>query len=88
MKSFWKALALFAYRRWRRHEGAYTKAPTGIPGHRDPDYPCNGYNPSARFRLDWRCDGDGHYLCEGCAHWRGRDADDDTDADAAKGAGR
>ncbi len=68
MKRFWKWVALFAYRRWvsvRRP----SDLPTGIPGHRDPDAPCSAYAPRRRMLGDWRdCQGDGHYLCVGCAH--------------------
>jgi hypothetical protein len=65
MRSLWRAIALFAYRRWARAESL---KPTGIPGNRDPESPCDGYAPRRREIGNWACSGDGHYLCHGCAH--------------------
>lgn len=47
----------------------------GVAGVRDPDYPCDAFDPVAD--IDWlgvritapgngQCDADGHYLCRGC----------------------
>ena len=67
MKSFWKFVALFAYRRWA--SGCPTK-PTGVPGNRDPDNPCTAYDPRPPKWNDWgRCESDGNYLCAECAHY-------------------
>lgn len=71
MRAAWRWLALFAYRRWARPE---SRKPVGIPGNRDPDQPCESYAPRPRGIGDWRdCQGDGHYLCAGCAHFRPED---------------
>jgi hypothetical protein len=41
----------------------------GAPGLRDPDFPCEGYEPGeSRAAAD--CETDGHYLCAGCANRR------------------
>lgn len=66
MRSFWKAIALFAYRRWRRPQD---EMPTEVPGNRDPSFPCCHYDP-APTRDGFDCKGDGHYLCPKCAHFR------------------
>ncbi len=66
MKRIWRALALFAYRRWARAE---KRMPTGVPGNRDPEHPCEAYDPRPWLQDDWNtCMTDGHYLCRGCAH--------------------
>lgn len=41
-----------------------TRAGTGTPGQRDPDFPCAEFKPGEPSY--GRCDGDGHYLCEEC----------------------
>lgn len=65
MRWFWKKLALFAYRRWRRPQD---KMPDGVPGNRSPDAECTAYDPGPRGGFD--CQSDGHYLCRGCSHYR------------------
>ena len=51
----------------------------GAPGVRDPDSPCESYDPSERkLGVFADCETDGHYLCEGCCHRR-EVADDDDD---------
>lgn len=65
-RRFWRAVALFAYRRWAVPEA---RKPVGIPGNRDPDNPCGEYSPRPREAADYACEGDGHYLCHGCAHY-------------------
>lgn len=74
MERFWKWLALFAWRRWVKRLPVQKIWPVGVPGHRDPDNPCEFYEPR-RQRLDeWGdCDGDGHYLCDDCC--RHKDAE-------------
>jgi hypothetical protein len=72
MRAFWRAVALFAYRRWARPEG---RRPVGIPGNRDPESQCDGYAPRMRDMGDWSCAGDGHYLCPSCAHFVRDDGD-------------
>jgi hypothetical protein len=37
---------------------------TGIPGQRDPEFPCADFNPGEASY--GRCDGDGHFLCDKC----------------------
>lgn len=39
---------------------------TGIPGQRDPEFPCADFNTACPSGYG-RCDGDGHYLCDECA---------------------
>lgn len=44
-------------------------AAVGIDGQRDPDHPCDMFRngkPSERNT----CEGDGHYLCNECGHFR------------------
>jgi hypothetical protein len=65
-KDFWKALCLFAYRRWAEPT---SKKPTGIPGNRDPDNVCSAFAPRKRELSDFPCNSDGHYLCRECAHF-------------------
>ena len=75
MRPFWKWLTLFAYARWS--EGLPVK-PVGVPGNRDPDYPCQAYNPRSPKWNDWgKCEGDGHYLCHKCAHFIGAESESD-----------
>lgn len=83
-RAAWGAVALFAYRRWAVPEG---RAPTGVPGNRDPDHPCPMYAPRRRELGDADCNGDGHYLCRGegvrfaCAHYVPEEADAGGDHD-------
>lgn len=56
-------VAVFA---WRRIPGE-KHLPLGVPYNRDPEFPCDGYEPRKPELGDWRdCRGDGHYLCEQC----------------------
>jgi hypothetical protein len=66
-RDFWKAVCLFAYRRWAKPGH---KKPVGIPGNRDPDCPCTGFEPTPRHKGPaWDdCQTDGHYLCDECCH--------------------
>jgi hypothetical protein len=64
-RDFWRAVALFAYRRWA---SAGHPKPVGIPGNRDPEHPCTGFEPRRKHPSDWGCQSDGHYPCEGCCH--------------------
>lgn len=65
-RDFWKAVALFAYRRWAVPG---EKKPVGVPGNRDPDAPCSAYEPIRRSKTTWAdCQTDGHYLCDECCH--------------------
>lgn len=43
----------------------------GDPGVRDPDAPCEHYEPGSPKGTPHDCDGDGHYLCERCVAWNG-----------------
>lgn len=83
MEKVWRELARRAVQLavwcWRRSK-AKTGIPCGIPGHRDPDAPCPGYEPRPREMGDWGdCRGDGHYLCEECCHRYVFDPDDDEE---------
>lgn len=42
--------------------------PVGVPGERDPDYPCAEFLPG---KPDGDCASDGHYLCQECEHLDG-----------------
>ena len=65
MKWFWLWVMKFAYRR----VATWTKEPPGIPFRRDPEYPCDGYEPRQSKLNDWgNCQTDGHYLCFKCCH--------------------
>lgn len=47
------------------------KPELGTPGVRDPDAPCEGFDPNKSTRnllLRGTCDTDGHYLCHECIH--------------------
>jgi hypothetical protein len=39
----------------------------GQPGVRDPDYPCDHFEPGDP-QPNNTCDGDGHYMCHECCH--------------------
>ncbi len=78
LRSFWRRLALFAWRRWARAE---THKPVGVPGNRDPESPCEAYSPRARKAGDWgACETDGHYLCQKCCHRKPDEAYAEEDA--------
>jgi hypothetical protein len=65
-EDFWKAILLFAYRRIAKPG---RKKPVGIPGNRDPDFPCEAFEPIPRDKYAWAdCETDGHYLCAECCH--------------------
>ena len=67
-ESFWRWLALFAYRHWARYQPVGRK-PVGVPGNRDPDLPCPHYAPRPTLPGEWcDCLTDGHYLCGRCCH--------------------
>jgi len=63
---FWRWLCLFSFRRWKT---AFRGHPIGVPGERDPRFPCTSYMPRERHDHnaphchfpDW------HYLCGTCA---------------------
>lgn len=47
---------------------AFRDLPDGVPGIRDIEAICPAYSPRKRLPGDWSdCEGDGHYLCKGCA---------------------
>ena len=73
---FWKAVALFAYRRWAIPG---EKKPVGIPGNRDPENPCSAYEPIPRHKEPaWDdCQTDGHYLCAECCHRAPKEEDEE-----------
>ena len=67
---FWLWLCRFAYKMLdaevKNSEG---KLPDGVPGIRDVDHKCPAYAPRKRdyMKDHFKCGGDGHYLCIGCA---------------------
>ena len=69
LAALWKAVSMFAYRRWVSLEGTGPKA-IGLPGVRDPLDPCEHYAPHpVRFgEYFTNCETDGHYLCRECCH--------------------
>lgn len=68
-QSFWRRLALFAYRRWATSQEPGGRKPVGVPGNRDPDNPCEHYAPRRLMPGEWNdCMSDGHYLCRECCH--------------------
>lgn len=73
-QEFWKAVALFAYRRWAIPG---QPKPVGIPNNRDPQHPCEAYEPRRPHLNDWAdCQTDGHYLCDKCCHKAPPDEDE------------
>lgn len=66
MKTLWMRIARFF---WRLAANPIEKAPVGLPYMRDPDNRCHVYEPKKKHERDFGdCQGDGHYLCDGCAH--------------------
>jgi hypothetical protein len=66
IRAFWKFVCLFAWRRWVRPGD---RKPAGVPGNRDPENPCDFYEPRKKRLNDWDdCLTDGHYLCRECVH--------------------
>lgn len=43
--------------------------PVGIPGERDPEFPCTEFTPGP-VDTGSNCVGDGHDLCNECMHFR------------------
>lgn len=67
MHKLWLKLVLFA---WRKASGPQGKG-IGLPLQRDPDAPCEYYAPRKVQHGDFQdCDGDGHYLCARCCHFK------------------
>lgn len=72
-QQFWlyvcRAVYRFCYRRVLPVGG---REPVGIPGRRDPDSRCHAYAPVAPIRNNvwFECEGDGHYLCHECCHYK------------------
>ena len=61
---WWRAISLYAFAKWRT---AYKGHPVGIPGERDPLFPCSAYLPRPRQENDSSlCETDQHYLCHLC----------------------
>ena len=68
-EAFWRKLFRFAFNRWKATFPPDKKAPVGAPYVRDPDYPCDCYEPGICKAGAWICQGDGHYLCSDCRHF-------------------
>lgn len=67
-------LALFFWRQYMKR--VPVPHPDGIPYERDPQAPCEFYEPfkrKGRWYFD-DCDTDGHYLCDKCIHKKNRSA--------------
>jgi len=64
-KRFWRRLTLFAY---KHYTGSDKVAPLGTRFIRDPDAPCEEYDPRKHLGTWADCDTDGHYLCKNCCH--------------------
>ena len=61
---WWKAICLHAFAKWRT---AYKGHPVGLPGERDPLFPCSAYQPRpSRTGEVGECETDQHYLCHHC----------------------
>lgn len=73
---FFTAVAKWSLARLKR----YGKLPTGLPGHRDPENKCPGYQPR-EIQDSWAwyrdCETDGHYLCVKCIHRRISETEDE-----------
>jgi len=50
-------------------EQASDSGPVGINGQRDPDFPCDMFR-NGKPSENNTCEGDGHYLCNECGHYR------------------
>lgn len=63
---FWRALCLYSYRHWRT---SYRGRPVGVPGERDPFFPCSAYAPRPSYPGDQPIClyPDNHYLCDQCS---------------------
>lgn len=71
----WRGVFRFAFRRMRL---ITPKMPLGVPHNRDPEHPCDAYEPRPRELGDWgSCQTDGHYLCNECAHRAEPERDDE-----------
>lgn len=70
MKTIWMHIARFF---WRLAAEPVYKAPTGLPHMRDPDSRCHVFEPRKQHAGDFAdCEGDGHYLCKQCCHFKNR----------------
>lgn len=77
MVDFWAWLARLA---WRRAVARLPEAekPVGLPHNRDPQNPCDFYEPRPRTPFAWKdCESDGHYLCQQCCRLKAPEHDED-----------
>lgn len=82
MKTFWLWLIRYSYKKLKVSSLTLDgKIPDGIPGMRSKDSECTGYSPRMRRAGDWECDGDGHYLCKGCAMYMPQVETEEPDLD-------
>lgn len=64
-----KWLTTFFWRKWLATIKATDTKPVGIPYQRDPEHPCNHYEPAKTGQWSFAdCETDGHYLCAKCCH--------------------
>ena len=69
-RRFWLAVYRFVY---ERAVEPIETLPDGVPAVRSADAPCRFYapygKPAPRAPYHFKCWGDGHYMCEECAHF-------------------
>lgn len=62
-------LIIFLYRFLVNNLKRIEVKPIGLPLQRDPDAPCEYYEPHRKGTYDFQyCETDGHYLCQKCGH--------------------
>jgi len=63
-------LGNFFYRLYFLAKPKAAKNIIGIPYQRDPESPCEAYEPFLQHRKEYftDCESDGHYLCRKCCH--------------------
>lgn len=63
------AIGNFFFRMYYKIKPKGFKNIVGIPYERDPDNPCEGYEPFGHGLASFHnCETDGHYLCRKCCH--------------------
>lgn len=62
----------YLFKRLKTHHEKNNKIPVGLPYMRDPDHPCEFYEP-VKQKIEGfsaECYSDGHYLCKECKHYK------------------